>query len=297
MVNMDLKSHYYIKEAAELTGLSEQLIRKWESRYRIIQPKRLDNGYRVYTMDDVLILKEIKEARDKGSSIKQAIQEALLQKDIQEKKNKVNRIEESPYVQKMIQKGKEYNEAAIFLLLKEANYTYGLALFLENTVEPFLRKIGVLWESGEWDESQETVSSLVVRDFLTEITRNFKNNANDPHVLGFCLPDEYHEIPLQIILLYLRMNGWKTTRIGASPKFSSIETLIKNMQPQMVVLSASTLLPFQNNENILQELDEMANRYPQISFHLGGKGAWTMTEIVKPKNIYVSYNLDDLIRN
>ena len=48
---VDKESKLYIKDVAEMTGLSEQQIRKWENRYHIVKPERLANGYRVYSQE------------------------------------------------------------------------------------------------------------------------------------------------------------------------------------------------------------------------------------------------------
>lgn len=40
---MTRKLTYSIQQVAEMTGLSKQAIRKWEDRYGIIIPQRLDN--------------------------------------------------------------------------------------------------------------------------------------------------------------------------------------------------------------------------------------------------------------
>ena len=34
--------HYNITQVSEITGLSKQVIRKWEERYQIVEPMRLD---------------------------------------------------------------------------------------------------------------------------------------------------------------------------------------------------------------------------------------------------------------
>lgn len=289
------KRHYFIKEIAELTGLSEQLIRKWESRHKIIRPERLDNGYRVYTAVDLLTLKELKALRDDGLSMKDAIKTIITTRRASEIEHKFDHVEKSPYVEQLVDKGAVYDEQGLTFLLNQANHQYGLDKFLQNTVQPFLIQIGELWESSEWDESQETISSLVVKDFLTQINRSFSNNLEAPHALGFCLPDEHHEIPLQIILLQMEMRGWRTTRIGASPKFSAIETLIKHMQPKKVVFSATTSFPFQINDNLLEKLDVIAAENPHISFYIGGKGVWDYTQIVKPKHMTISYSINDIV--
>lgn len=286
---------YYIKDVSDLTGLSEQLIRKWESRYKIVNPERLPNGYRIYTHDDVLILKSLKNLRDQGYSVKDAINMIAEQKKLSHTKSKLNLSEPSPFVSMLIESGAKYDEESIMLLLKQANQQYGLDLFLQNTVQPFLKKIGDLWKNKKWDESQETVSSLVVRDFLTELSRSFPNNVDAPTVLGFCLPNERHEIPLQILLLQLEIRGFRTIRVAPSPKFSSIEQLITRIKPEKVLLSGSTIQPFQKDVNLFENLDRIAENYPNISFYIGGYGVWKYTEVVKPKHMTVSYTIEDIL--
>ncbi|WP_226528155.1 hypothetical protein [Metabacillus niabensis] len=57
--------------------------------------------------------------------------------------------------------------------IKKAHHMHVLDLFLQNTIQSFLQGIGFLWDSEDWDESQETVASLVVRDFLAQLKTNF----------------------------------------------------------------------------------------------------------------------------
>lgn len=65
---------YSIQQISELTGLSKQLIRKWEDRYQIIQPQRLANGYRVYTHNELQVLTTINELINTGFSVSQAVE-------------------------------------------------------------------------------------------------------------------------------------------------------------------------------------------------------------------------------
>lgn len=289
------KQYYLIKEAAEWTGLSEQVIRKWENRYQVIEPKRLENGYRVYTPEDILTLKELKTYREQGKSMKKALQLLASQNSVADSFQQKTSVKISPYVEQLIDSGSIYDEETLIFLLKKANHEYGLDLFLQNTIQPFLHEIGSLWEAGDWDESQETVASLAVRDFLTQISRNFNNGPHAPHALGFCLPYELHEIPLQMMLLQIKMKGWRTTMIGASPKYSSIETLVERMRPQKVFLSATTTIPFQKDESLLNNLDHMAMKYKDIDFYIGGRGGWEYTRILKPKHLQISTCVEDII--
>ncbi|WP_226087662.1 MerR family transcriptional regulator [Mesobacillus sp. S13] len=66
------KPLYFIQQVSEITGLSKLVIRKWEERYQIVIPKRLDNGYRVYTEADVNKILSVKNLTHQGYSVKQA---------------------------------------------------------------------------------------------------------------------------------------------------------------------------------------------------------------------------------
>src|SRR5699024_12512260 len=110
-------------------------------------------------------------------------------------------------------------------------------------------------------------------------------------------PNESYESTIQIILLQLEIQGCRTIRIAASSKYSSIEKLIERIKPKKVLLSASTLQPFQIDPDLLDKLDKIANKHSHISFYIGGSDVWKYTDIVKPKHLMISYTIDDIIKN
>ena len=48
---------YEIHEVAELTGLAAARLRAWERRYEVVCPRRISNGYRAYSADQVALLR------------------------------------------------------------------------------------------------------------------------------------------------------------------------------------------------------------------------------------------------
>src|SRR6476620_2861732 len=58
-----------INRVAKLSGLSKDVIRVWERRYGVVQPTRGANRYRLYTDDEVTLLRYLKAAVEKGESI------------------------------------------------------------------------------------------------------------------------------------------------------------------------------------------------------------------------------------
>ncbi len=294
MEQASITGGYYIQQVAEITGISKQVIRKWEERYQLIKPKRLDNGYRVYSDQDINTLLLVKAFAEKGYSIKQA---ALLA----QKENKsmnlhtsskrelhYNHEEVNHYVLQLLQYGTSCNEEGLNLTLQQAYYHLGLEKFLQSVIIPFLKEIGDRWEKGQWSEFQEALSSLSIRDFLVPIRRNFQHKPDAPLLLGACLPYEQHEIPVHLLLLDVMLRGCKTMLIGSSPAPGSIESVVEKLKPNKVLLSASTTIPFDKDSNLLERLDTFASQHPEIEFYLGGAGAKKYAEEMNLQSIQLT---------
>jgi DICT domain-containing protein len=65
-----------IKDVAEQTGLAAGTIRMWEQRYGFPEPERTPSGYRVYTPDDVELLRRVISYREGGLSVPAALDRA-----------------------------------------------------------------------------------------------------------------------------------------------------------------------------------------------------------------------------
>ncbi len=65
-----------IKEVAERTGIAAATIRVWEQRYGFPEPARTASGYRVYTDEDVEVLRRVASLRSDGLSVPAALERA-----------------------------------------------------------------------------------------------------------------------------------------------------------------------------------------------------------------------------
>ena len=120
---------YSIQQVSEHTGLSKQLIRKWEDRYAIVTPQRLDNGYRVYTEQDIAVLTRVISLMDEGYSVKQAatlIKSKQPASPILEKETQHTTPYVSETIQTLIQYGAVGNDVKMLHTLQQANHTLGV---------------------------------------------------------------------------------------------------------------------------------------------------------------------------
>ncbi|MBY0121348.1 MerR family transcriptional regulator [Bacillus sp. S/N-304-OC-R1] len=292
---------YSIQQVANISGLSKQVIRKWEERYGIVNPQRLDNGYRIYSHNEVNRILFVKSLVENGYTVKQAAMHVQQQSNEEEiiHKAKEGYIEPpktlNEHVISLLHEGAMLHEENINRILQQAYLSLGLRKFLYSVVVPFLKEVGNRWSDGRWGEYQEALSSLAIRDFLVQLRRNFHFNENAPIIIGACLPEERHEIPLHIILLEGMLNGWKTVALGPSPAPSAIQSSVEQLNPRKVILSAITTLPFEKNPEIIQDLDEFAAQYPHIQFYIGGPGAEEFLKDKSLDNIIFSDTVNEIL--
>ncbi|MHC0038901.1 MerR family transcriptional regulator [Pseudoneobacillus sp. C159] len=289
---------FSIQQVSEVTGISKQLIRKWEERYEIVTPQRLDNGYRFYTEQDVYKLFTVKSLIEKGHPVKRAVE--LLKTEKVKPENHPNIQSEwqpevwNESVFKLLYYGDKCDEEGLIITLQQSFHQSGLQSFLTHVITPFLVEVGERWERGVWSEYQESFSSLIVRDFLIGIRRNMRGNPDGPLVLGVCLPFERHEIPVHLLLLRLMLKGYNTMMVGASPAPGTIESLVNLMNPKFVLLSATTTIPFTKDTELLEKMDQFALTQERTRFYLGGASAYEATKNKDLKAITVTNSIDEL---
>ena len=76
------KLYYSISEAAEILGESISLVRFWSNSFpKLLQPKRTAKGNRLYTAQDIEVLKQIHFlVKDKGLTLEGAAKQMSAEK-------------------------------------------------------------------------------------------------------------------------------------------------------------------------------------------------------------------------
>lgn len=309
---------YTVQQVSQMVGISKQLIRKWEDRYEIISPRRLDNGYRVYTQKEIDILLQMKQLTDSGHAPMQAAE--IVKATKQAKKAAPNysiltnpvapyTVQSSDltrptsiqqqgqyYIEQLIAHGENGDDVEIVHVLKQAQMTMGVESLLNQVVSPFLHLVGDLWCERLWGEYQEAMASLAVRDFLVGLRRTLTIPDDAPLILGSCLPGERHEIPMHILLIKCMLLGYRTVMLGQSPAPSAIQASVKLKKPKFVLLTASTNTPFEQHLQEIKELDQFAAVNPHVRFYLGGTGAFAAQQKDNLQNITLAHDLNSILK-
>ena len=295
---------YTVQQVSAKVGISKQLLRKWEDRYQIVTPERLDNSYRIYNELDVKDLQSMKQLIDEGNSPKNAaeiIKKAQLRRETAEQITLFPSPYAAPpahaytdaYVQQLLTFGSNGEDSNILRLLQQIQLNMSTGQLLDDVITPFLKQVGHYWETALWGEYQEAMASLAVRDFLVNLRRTIILPADAPLIIGSCLPGERHEIPMHILLIKCMMRGFQTVMLGPSPAPSAIEYTVQLKKPDIVLLTASTDEPFRKRLEDILSIDAFAATQPSIKFYVGGAGA--MSSTVTLKAITTTNNLNMIL--
>ncbi|ENM5832857.1 MerR family transcriptional regulator [Vibrio metoecus] len=63
------EKHYAIREVAEITGVKPVTLRAWQRRYNLVQPDRTEKGHRLFTEQDIEMIRQIQSWLAKGVAI------------------------------------------------------------------------------------------------------------------------------------------------------------------------------------------------------------------------------------
>lgn len=168
--------HYSVKTICQLTGLNEHTLRAWERRYQVVTPERMDNGRRVYSLDDLEKLKLITLLVRKGFLIGNIATSAIA-----ELCNLVNDAKPIPgeealslgraadYLEKLKAHLNEYDLLNLHSLLQRARAEHGLKAFLLDIVLPLVNELSEGVARGSFGIGQEHAFSSIIRSELTQL--------------------------------------------------------------------------------------------------------------------------------
>ncbi|ENM5725875.1 MerR family transcriptional regulator [Vibrio mimicus] len=63
------EKRYAIREVAEITGVKPVTLRAWQRRYNLVQPDRTEKGHRLFTEQDIEMIRQIQSWLAKGVAI------------------------------------------------------------------------------------------------------------------------------------------------------------------------------------------------------------------------------------
>ena len=261
-----------IGELSRRLGVSDHVLRAWESRYGLLQPVRSAGGFRLYSEADALRVRRMQAHLARGLSAAEAAravlaEDSLTRADLGRAAGPHLGPPAAEELSGDLRKALDaFDEPAAQAVLDRLVSDLSLTAVLRDVVLPYLTELGRRWERGTASIAQEHFASNVIRGRLAGLARGW-GNGHGPRAVLACPPGELHDLALMIFGIVLSRNGWRIAYLGMSTPVEELTRTVEARRTDLVVLAATvpdTLEP------LAAQLTALAQRAPLV---LAGAGA------------------------
>jgi DNA-binding transcriptional MerR regulator len=295
---------YRIRTAAQRAGVSPGLLRAWERRYGLLRPSRTLSGYRVYSDEDVEVLRGAKAMVNSGLSIAEVAQmphEDLRQAARREALPLAASVAPPPVaelprgdmgalIEEALAAIEMFDRARLDAVLFRVTGLGGLSPVegCETFLLPLLEAIGARWESGALSVAAEHFGSAIVRGKILhflEMKRDHPKGA--PVAVCACPENEEHEGALLSFAVNAASRGHEIVYLGANTPIAEILATATFRDARVVALSFTRPIGKAELGILTRALNEWRAAGPGRDVVLGGRGALDRREELQSEGLLV----------
>lgn len=285
---------YSIKAVAQATGLTVETLRAWERRYGIVAPARDDGGRRLYRAEDVLRLRRLREATERGHAISRLahLSEDGLASLLDEPQDGLERSAGNAFVERILDAARRFRSTECEQVLTLAIAMLPPQRLVRDVLQPLLREVGDRWHRGEFAISQERLVSTVVRRHVALMLDSYDRAAHRRPVVFATLPGERHELGLLTSAMVCASHGCKVHYLGPDLPPGEIARYASETGAAAVALS---LVLAEQLPSVVTQLEELVNGLPaEAVVWLGGAAVRQLAALGLPERCHVVQDAADL---
>lgn len=213
---------------SELLGVPVPTLRSWERRYQVPPVKCPDGATRRYTPTDVQMLVLMRDDVARGIRAADAA-------------GSVRRLfdAEQPgmvFVMGMLAAAERLDGDALYSHLERATAELGLGACLDEVVFPFMRRIGLSWQTQRCEVGHERAATEIVGGWLTRRAAVIPLSADAPVILLARAPGDRHSIGLHALAVLLHEHGFRCRAPAGELATRGLLGAVEQVQPVAVVL-------------------------------------------------------------
>lgn len=264
---------YSIKAVSQATGLSIETLRAWERRYQVVEPRRDANGRRAYEPDDVIRLRKLREATERGHPISRLVSlaeqelDGLLQsaRDDGEPRASVRSLGDQ-----MLAAAEDYRPADCDQTLAMALALLPVSQVVTDVLAPLLVEVGERWHRGQLSIAQERIISAAVRKQLSSVLDTYSRIADGPAMVLSTPAGERHELGILMCALLAAAKNVRCHYLGPDLPAAELATYATRVRADVVVLS---VLMTDDLAGMTSQVGQLAQLLPESIEIWGGGGA------------------------
>lgn len=270
MIESPKPGPYRINVAAELSGTPAATLRAWERRYGVPVPRRTASAYRLYTAEDVALIRRMSELVSSGMAPSDAARTVLADLPPEHVDPAVPEPAQDPRdlaSERILGALQRWDGEAIDVELARISYLVDAQSLLARVLTPLLVEVGRRWEAGELSIAQEHLLSEKIEHLLRAQLRAM-DRRDGPLALAACVDQEEHVIGLLGAALRLAGSGWRVIVLGAATPPDALGQAVQRMSPRLVGLSVTR--PPKHGKSLFKQYAKAIGDTPWV---VGGAGA------------------------
>lgn len=261
--NAEASSGLSIAAVERDSGIAKDTLRAWERRYGFPVPERDEFDERVYPLDQVARLREIKRLLDHGHRPGKIVPMPLhaLHALAQAADRGARDAEPASQfeLQACLELIRTHRTQELQQWLSRTLAHRGLARFVLEVVAPLNELVGDAWARAELQIFEEHLYTEAIQLLLRNAIHALPVPAGAPHVLLTTMPPEAHGLGLLMAHALLVLEGARVTSLGVQTPLLDINNAARAHRVQVVALSFSSL---QNTSAALEALAQLRAALP-----------------------------------
>lgn len=261
------------------TGLTRDVVRKWESRYGFPRPDRDANGTRVYPAEQVDSLCLIRQLLCAGLRPGKVVglDRSTLGRMVERLGPPEAQVVQDEFIQDVIAALQRHDLAHVSKQLKRALLQQGVSPFLRQSLHPLIATVGEMWKRGEIRLFEEHLFTQVTSNLLHEALSAVATPSGRPRFLLSTPPKELHTLGLLMVEIALSLKGAACIGLGAQTPGVEIAEAADGCRIDIVGLAFSAAFPKRGSTRMVCELRQILP--PATELWVGGQGAGHLAQI------------------
>lgn len=230
------------------TGLSADVLRAWEKRYGVVEPRRSEGGQRLYSDEDVERLALLRRATAGGRNISLIAGLGVPELERLIAEDESGRVEaaDAPaarhaaaswYLGACVRAIVDLDAVHLEALLRRAVLQLSATTAIDDVVLPLLKEVGERWHQGALTPAHEHLGSAVIRRVLTWMADAAAMSPGAPVVVVATPATQRHELGAKIVSTTASHEGWRVVFLGSDLPADAIAAAALQSGASLVALS------------------------------------------------------------
>lgn len=275
--HVDARGMFPMRVVTRTTGLTADLVRAWERRYRAIAPSRTIGKARRYSQSDIARLELLRDVVAEGHTISSVahLDEQTLH-ELRKSAQKVERAETgTDAVEAYLAALARFDLGKAEALLARACQLVGPREAALTLIAPLMRTVGDKWHDGRISIAEEHAATGQVRAVLSTLLRTAAVHENAPRIVVATPPTHRHEVGALVASVLAAEQGVRAIYLGSDVPWKQLGAARKAARAELIVLSVPFVRPAPGQREEQKQLQLLSREH---EVWIGAPSEYTLNE-------------------